>query len=89
MSGFFDRGSDWRSPAVAWSASACVAAGEVPIEERLAAASAERGEEVFLVCRAGRVIEEGAPHTIGPNLGDVAGHPVASAGGYDRYPPGM
>ena len=65
------------------------AADEAPLGERLAAASAERGEEVFLVCRACHAIEEGAPHTIGPNLWGVIGRPVASAEGYDRYTPAM
>ena len=74
---------------LAWSVSAWAAAGEVPIEERLAAASPERGEQVFLVCRACHMIEAGAPHTIGPNLRGVVGRPVASAEGYDRYTPGI
>ena len=65
------------------------AAGEDDLAERLAAASPERGEEVFLVCRACHMIEEGAPHTIGPNLWGVIGRPVASAEGYDRYTPAM
>ena len=68
---------------------AATAAGESALAERLAAASPERGEEVFLVCRACHVIEEGAPHTIGPNLRGVVGRPVASAEGYDRYTPAM
>ena len=70
-------------------AAAAAAADEVPIEARLAAASAERGEEVFLVCRACHMIEAGAPHTIGPNLRGVVGRPVATAEGYDRYTPAM
>ena len=65
------------------------AAGDESIEARLAAASPERGEEVFLVCRACHMIDEGAPHTIGPNLWGVVGRPVASAAGYDRYTPAM
>ena len=65
------------------------AAGDAPLGERLAAASAERGGEVFLVCRACHRIEEGAPHTIGPNLWGLIGRPIASAEGYDRYTPGM
>ena len=64
-------------------------AGEDALRERLARASPERGEEVFLVCRACHVIDKGAPHTIGPNLRGVIGREVASAKGYDRYTPGM
>ena len=71
------------------AAGAAAAADEVPIEERLAAVSAERGEKVFLVCRARHMIEAGALHTIGPNLWGVVGRPVASAEGYDRYTPAM
>ena len=74
---------------LAWSVSAWAAAGEVPLVERLARASPERGEQVFLVCWACHMIEAGAPHTIGPNLWGVIGRPVASAEGYDRYTQGM
>ena len=77
------------SVALAWSVGVCAAAGETPIEERLARASPERGEQVYLVCRACHMIEAGAPHTIGPNLWGLIGRPVASAEGYDRYTPGM
>ena len=65
------------------------AAGEVSLEERLAAASPERPQEVFLVCRASHTIDKGAAHTIGPNLWAVVGRPVASTEGYDRYTPAM
>ena len=41
------------------------------------------------MCRACHMIDEGAPHTIGPNLWGVIGRAVASAEGYDRYTPGM
>ena len=59
------------------------------MDERLAAASPQRGQEVFQLCRACHVVEEGAAHTVGPNLRGVAGRPVASATGYDRYTPAM
>ena len=65
------------------------AAGDVSLDGRLAAASPERGPEIFQVCRACHVVEEGAAHTVGPNLWGVVGRPVASAGGYDRYTPAM
>ena len=74
---------------LAWSVSTLAAAGEEDLAERLARASPERGEQVFLVCRACHMIDEGAPHTIGPNLWGVVGRPVASAEGYDRYTQGM
>ena len=91
------RGGDARSGvlagtligALAGSVLAVATAGEMSLEERLAAASPERGREVFQVCRACHVVEEGAGHTVGPNLWGVLGRPVASAKGYDRYTPAM
>ena len=75
---------------LAWGVGGCgAAAGDGGLAERLAAASPDRGEQVFLVCRACHMIDEGAPHTIGPNLRGVIGRPVASAEGYDRYTQGM
>ena len=44
---------------------------------------------MFLVCRACHTVDEGAAHTIGPNLRGVVGRAVAAAEGYDRYTPGM
>ena len=49
-------------------AGAAGVAGETSLRERLAAASPERGEKVFRVCRACHTIGAGAPHTLGPNL---------------------
>ena len=63
--------------------------GGASLEERLAAASPERGRERFRVCGACHAIEAGAAHTIGPNLWGVVGRPVATAQGYDRYTPAM
>ena len=63
--------------------------GDASLRDRLAAASPERGREVFRVCSACHTIDAGAAHTIGPNLWGVVGRPVASAGGYDRYTPAM
>ena len=70
-------------------AAASAAAGEASIQERLAAASPERGESVFLVCRACHTIDEGGAHTVGPNLWGMMGRPVASAEGYNRYTAAM
>ena len=41
------------------------------------------------MCRACHAIEDGAPHTIGPNLWGLIGRRVASAEGYGRYTPAM
>lgn len=65
------------------------AAGEALIRERLAAASADRGEEVFRVCSACHTIDRGGAHGVGPNLWGVVGRPVAAAEGYDRYTQAM
>ena len=65
------------------------AADDASLRERLAAASPERGQELFRVCRACHSIDEGAAHTIGPNLWGVVGRRVATAEGYDRYTPAM
>lgn len=75
--------------ALAGAGAGAAAAGEDDLAERLARASPERGEQVYLVCRACHMLEAGAPHTIGPNLWGVIGRPVASAEGYDRYTQGM
>ena len=65
------------------------AAGDASLDQRLAAASPERGPAIFGVCRACHIVEEEAAHTVGPNLWGVVGRPVASAEGYDRYTPAM
>ena len=65
------------------------AAGETSFRKRLATASPERGQKVFRVCGACHSIDEGAAHTIGPNLRGVVGRPVAAADAYDRYSPAM
>ena len=76
-------------PAIVLVAVAGAAAGEASLRERLAAASPERGEKAFRVCSACHSIDEGAAHTIGPNLWGVVGRRVATAEGYDRYTPAM
>ena len=65
------------------------AAGETSFRKRLATASPERGQKVFRVCGACHSIDEGAAHTIGPNLWGVVGRPVAAADAYDRYSPAI
>ena len=68
---------------------AAAADGDAPLRDRLAAASPERGREVFRVCSACHTIDAGAAYTIGPSLRGVVGRPVGSAEGYDRYSPAM
>ena len=70
-------------------AGAATAAGEASLRERLAAASPEHGQAVFRVCSACHSVDEGAPHTIGPNLWGIVGRPVAAAEGFARYTPAM
>ena len=65
------------------------AAGDASLPERLAAASPDRGQKIFRVCGACHAIDEGAAHTVGPNLWAVVARPVATAEGYDRYSPAM
>ena len=74
---------------LAASVLAAGAAGDPSLRERLAAASPERGEKAFRVCSACHTIERGAAHTVGPNLWEVVGRPVAAAEGFDRYTPAM
>ena len=65
------------------------AASGTSLRERLAAASPDRGKEVFRVCGACHTIGAGAAHAVGPNLWGVIGRPVAAAEGFDRYSPAM
>ena len=62
-----------------------VAHGEAPLQDRLAAASPDRGQKVFRTCKACHSIDAGAAHVVGPNLRAVIGRAVASAEGFDRY----
>ena len=61
------------------------AAGEASIRERLAAASPERGQTAFLVCRPCHDVDERGTHSLGPNLRGVIDRPLASAEGYTDY----
>lgn len=54
-----------------------------PISGMLAPADAAVGEKVFAQCAACHVAKPGANVTIGPNLWDVVGRPVAAQTGYD------
>ncbi len=54
-----------------------------PISAVLASADATLGEKAFAQCAACHVAKPGANVTIGPNLWNVVGRPVASQTGYD------
>jgi cytochrome c len=54
-----------------------------PIGGRLAAADVAAGKNVFLQCAACHVAKPGATVTIGPNLWNVVGRPVAAEPGFD------
>lgn len=54
-----------------------------PISAVLASADATVGEKAFAQCAACHVAKPGAETTIGPNLWNVVGRPVAAQPGYD------
>jgi cytochrome c len=56
---------------------------EVPIENLLPAASAEKGANVAKQCQACHNFQEGQGAKIGPDLYGVVGRPVASAPGFN------
>ena len=70
-------------------AGGAAAAGEEPIQKRLATASPQRGQALSTACRACHSVGEGGEHTLGPNLRGVIERPVASAKGYGRYTPAL
>jgi cytochrome c len=53
------------------------------IDGRLAAGDIAAGKTIFLQCAACHVARPGAAATIGPNLWDVVGRPVAGQPGFD------
>jgi cytochrome c len=57
---------------------------EVPLEELLASASAEKGAKVFRKCTACHKAEDGANAT-GPYLYGVVGRDIDSAAGFSAY----
>jgi cytochrome c len=68
----------------AWPAAVAIAQPPVePISEILTAADATVGEKAFAQCAACHVAKPGASVTIGPNLWEVVGRPVAAQPGYD------
>jgi cytochrome c len=58
-------------------------APEVPIEQRLASASPERGEADTRPCQTCHTFEKGGPNRIGPNLFGVVGRDRASEQGFN------
>lgn len=51
------------------------------------AANYEAGRRVFAQCRSCHVIEEGAPHRVGPNLHGVFGREIGTAAGFNYSQP--
>jgi cytochrome c len=79
-------------PAPSASTEASEAAEEV--QERITAlpapynaASYEAGRRVFAQCRSCYVINEGAPHRVGPNLHGVFGREIGTAAGFNYSQP--
>ena len=52
------------------------------LETMLANADLERGETMYLQCRACHSLLEGAPHKVGPNLNGVFERPAGTAPGF-------
>ncbi len=66
---------------------AAAAPVEVPIENLLAAASAEKGAQVAKQCGACHNFQEGAGAKVGPDLYGVVGRQVASVAGFNYSTP--
>ena len=55
----------------------------MPIENLLATASVQRGENVAKQCQACHSLEKGGPNKIGPDLYDIVGRARASHAGFN------
>jgi cytochrome c len=66
---------------------AAAAPAEVPIENLLAAASAEKGAQVAKQCGACHNFQEGAGAKVGPDLYGIVGRQVASVAGFNYSTP--
>jgi cytochrome c len=62
-------------------------AKEVPIENLLATASVQRGENVAKQCQACHSLEKGGPNKIGPDLWDIVGRARATHPGFNYSAP--
>jgi cytochrome c len=64
------------------SATPAAAAAEVPIEQALASADPNRGQQATRVCQTCHTFEKGGPNKIGPNLWGAVGRKKGSEGGF-------
>lgn len=64
-------------------AEAVEAAPDVPLEVRLASASADDGSRAFRACAACHTVDQGGPNRVGPNLWDVVGRDIGSHEGFN------
>jgi cytochrome c len=58
------------------------AAAASDLEQRLAGASLQRGQLLYLQCRACHDVEAGLPHKVGPNLHGIFGRKAGTAAGF-------
>jgi cytochrome c len=65
-------------------AEAVEAVPDVPLEVRLASASADAGQRAFRACAACHTADDGGANRVGPNLWDVVGRPIGGKEGF-RY----
>ncbi|KEJ90935.1 c-type cytochrome [Sulfitobacter donghicola] len=64
------------------------AEAEIPFEELMASASADKGAKVFRKCTACHKVEDGANAT-GPFLFNVVGRDIGAAAGFSGYSSGL
>jgi cytochrome c len=64
------------------AAAAAAPAAEQPIEQALASADPQRGQQATRVCQTCHTFEKGGPNKIGPNLWGVVGRKKGTEGGF-------